>query len=214
MAVPGPVGAAPPLPARSGADNPQAKRSYHVQHGHPYPGGLVLVSTMPQNAAAIGGRYGFRWGGTYGGTTKPDPMHFEFMGTPGDAARLAVITRSGGFNDVGTLEGNQKSQLSNADQRTKAILEILRDGGPDATVGRRTKEMTIILRSLTGFATEEELEDAFSKGTDTRALLKSLVEGAVLDGLREPDDAHPGRGTLRVPLKKILHEVLDERANA
>lgn len=30
-------------------------------------------------------RFGFTWGGQWG---RPDPMHFEFMGTPADAARI------------------------------------------------------------------------------------------------------------------------------
>ena len=33
----------------------------------------------------IAERHGFRWGGTY--STKPDPMHFEFMGSVADARR-------------------------------------------------------------------------------------------------------------------------------
>jgi hypothetical protein len=47
-------------------------------------------NTMPANAAAIAARYGFRWGGTY--TSRPDPMHFEFVGTLADAkARAAKL---------------------------------------------------------------------------------------------------------------------------
>jgi peptidoglycan hydrolase-like protein with peptidoglycan-binding domain len=31
-----------------------------------------------------------KWGGFYGGTTKKDPMHFEFMGTPAQARQLVA----------------------------------------------------------------------------------------------------------------------------
>jgi hypothetical protein len=191
-------------------ENPQMSAASHKARGTPYPGGRTLVSSMPQNAAAIGARYGFGWGGLY--VNKPDPMHFEFVGRPSDAVQLTKTTE---VNDVGTLEGSQSVQLSNADRRTKAILEILRDIGPNATVGRRTKEMTIRLRALTGDAVgedlEDELEDALAAGTNVRDLLKTLVEGAILDGLRPRDPAFPERGGLREPFKQLLHEVLDER---
>jgi hypothetical protein len=161
---------------------------------------------MPQNAAAIGARYGFGWGGLY--NSQPDPMHFEFVGTPGDAARLTQTTE---VNDVGTLEGSQKVQLANADQRTRDILQILRDSGSGATVGRRTKEMTQILRGITGLDTEAQLEEALASGTDVRQMLKSLVEGAILDGLRPKDADHPERGQIRELLKDVVAEVLEER---
>jgi hypothetical protein len=186
--------------------NPQMSRSAHAARGHRYPGGRVLVSNMPQNAAAIAARYGFGWGGHY--VSKPDPMHFEFVGRPSDAAHL---TRTTEVNDVGKLEGSQSTQLSNADRRTRAILELLRDEGSNATVGRRTREMTIILRSLAGTDDEAELEKMLASGTDVRELLKTLVEGAVLDGLRPRHDDFPQRGLLREPFKDLMHEVLSER---
>jgi hypothetical protein len=54
-----------------------------------FAGGLVLRSTMPDDANAIAERFGFFWGGRY---NKPDPMHFEFLGSPADAAqRIAKL---------------------------------------------------------------------------------------------------------------------------
>ncbi len=50
-------------------------------------------NTMPGDAAAIGDRYGFRWGGNY--RSSPDPMHFEFMGTPADARRRVSELQGG-----------------------------------------------------------------------------------------------------------------------
>jgi hypothetical protein len=191
-------------------ENPQMSAATHKARGVAYPGGRTLVSSMPRNAAAIGARYGFGWGGLY--VNSPDPMHFEFVGRPSDAVQLTKTTE---VNDVGTLEGSQSVQLSNADRRTRAILEILRDIGPKATVGRRTKEMTIRLRGLTttagGDDIEDELEDALAAGTNVRALLKTLVEGAILDGLRPEHPDFPQRGGLREPFKQLMHEVLDER---
>lgn len=52
-----------------------------------FPGGRVLRSTMPDGVESIAKRWGFAWGGKY--TTKPDPMHFEFLGPVSEANRLA-----------------------------------------------------------------------------------------------------------------------------
>jgi hypothetical protein len=44
------------------------------------------VNDMPPNASAIAARYRMRWGGDY--AVNADPMHFEFMGTPLEAAAI------------------------------------------------------------------------------------------------------------------------------
>jgi peptidoglycan hydrolase-like protein with peptidoglycan-binding domain len=72
-------------------ENPYLAASTH-RAAHPlrktYPGGRVLRSTMPMKTEAIAKRWGFRWGGVY--TTKPDPMHFEFIGSTSDAKKLVA----------------------------------------------------------------------------------------------------------------------------
>jgi hypothetical protein len=69
--------------------NPYLSRDIH-RAAHPlrksFPGGLVLRSTMPDKVVAIANEWGFGWGGRY--PTRPDPMHFEFMGSVQDADRL------------------------------------------------------------------------------------------------------------------------------
>lgn len=45
--------------------------------------------TVPAYVASVWNRYGFAWGGDYKGPKK-DWMHFEFMGTPSDAAERAA----------------------------------------------------------------------------------------------------------------------------
>lgn len=71
-------------------ENPYLSADVH-RAPHPlrktFPGGRVLRSTMPNRVEAIAKRWGFGWGGRY--PTKPDPMHFEFMGSVDDAKRLA-----------------------------------------------------------------------------------------------------------------------------
>lgn len=73
-------------------ENPQLTAEQHRQpHSlrKTFPGGRVLRSTMPLQAEAIAERLGFRWGGTF--VTKPDPMHFEFMGSVADAEGLGEV---------------------------------------------------------------------------------------------------------------------------
>jgi hypothetical protein len=58
--------------------------------------------------------------------------------------------------------------------------------------------------------TEAELRTELKTG-ESRKLIKGIAQGAILDGLREPDDAHADRGVLREPFKALLREVLAER---
>lgn len=45
-----------------------------------------LTTNVPAWMVKLWNHYGFAWGGHYRGT--PDPMHFEFMGTPTDADEM------------------------------------------------------------------------------------------------------------------------------
>jgi hypothetical protein len=75
----------------SDLDAPQNPYMSASAHDDPHPlrkrfdNGKLLRSTMPKNAGAIAAKWGFRWGGDY--DSKPDPMHFEFVGSREDAAR-------------------------------------------------------------------------------------------------------------------------------
>jgi hypothetical protein len=46
--------------------------------------GPTLRTDLPPEIVALWRDHGFRWGGAYAGVK--DPMHFEFLGTPADAA--------------------------------------------------------------------------------------------------------------------------------
>lgn len=52
------------------------------------PMGGRLITDIPQEVVALWEAKGFRWGGNY--KSRPDAMHFEFMGTPADAARYTA----------------------------------------------------------------------------------------------------------------------------
>jgi len=48
-----------------------------------------MTTNIPGWMVTLWNRYGFAWGGHYRGT--PDPMHFEFMGTPQDADAMTAL---------------------------------------------------------------------------------------------------------------------------
>lgn len=55
------------------------------------PMGSRLVTDMPSWMPLLWEAYGFRWGGRY--RSRPDAMHYEFMGTPSDAVRQTQRAR-------------------------------------------------------------------------------------------------------------------------
>lgn len=65
--------------------NPYASAAWHARNARgTRPFGLAIVCDIPQAVVEMWEAHGYRWGGRY--RTKPDPMHFEFMGSPADAA--------------------------------------------------------------------------------------------------------------------------------
>lgn len=53
---------------------------------HPLGASGTFTSAQARQCRRLAAKYGLRWGGDY--TSRKDEMHFEFMGTPADAARL------------------------------------------------------------------------------------------------------------------------------
>lgn len=65
--------------------NPYASRSWHARNARgTRPYGLAIVCDIPESVVRMWEDHGFRWGGKY--NSHPDPMHFEFMGTPAEMA--------------------------------------------------------------------------------------------------------------------------------
>jgi hypothetical protein len=98
-------------------------------------------------------------------------------------------------------DGGFPMALTDAQQQ-KLYDHVVGDG--------RLREVTLLTRALAGVDVEAEVADAVEPGGDARPHLKTLFQGALLDGLREKDDAHPDRGDLREPFKALLREVLAE----
>lgn len=68
------------------------------------PQSRVLVTDMPQWMPEVAAKWGFAWGGNY--QTRPDAMHFEFMGTPSDARYIVGHVRSDDIPPSSLVYGN------------------------------------------------------------------------------------------------------------
>jgi glycoside hydrolase-like protein len=105
--------------------------------------------------------------------------------------------------------------LSDAEQRE--LLQLLRkldarsvETFKDISGDGRLREAVFAARALVGAEGNEEIDNAVAAGVDARANFKTLVQGAIVDGLREASPDHPDRGDLRGPFKDLLREVIDE----
>jgi hypothetical protein len=60
--------------------------------------GKHLITDMPAWMPDLWNAYGFRWGGDY--INRPDAMHYEFMGSVADAARLTQVARQNRLGEI------------------------------------------------------------------------------------------------------------------
>ena len=105
--------------------------------------------------------------------------------------------------------------LTDAEQRE--LLRLLRTlevrsvaTFEDISGNGRLREAVFAARALVGSEGDEEITDPVDAGLDARANYKTLVQGALLDGLRERTPERPDRGDLREPFKALIREVLEE----
>lgn len=80
------------------------------------PMGSRLVTDMPGWMPDLWNAYMFRWGGDY--RTRPDAMHYEFMGTPADAKRIREQIASKA--SPGQVTGRKELPLLPTDPPTKS----------------------------------------------------------------------------------------------
>lgn len=98
--------------------------------------------------------------------------------------------------------------LNDAEQRE--LLRLLRTMFQDVSGDGRLREAVFASRALVGSEPDVKITNAHAAGRDARSNLKTLVQGAVLDGLRERTPDRPDRGDLRETFKEIIREVLEE----
>lgn len=81
----------------------------------------TLKTDMPSWMPVLWERYKFRWGGHY--TGRKDAMHYEFMGTPGDAEYLTVLARK---------ELGQEDDLPYTEEQLKQIIRDVMNEPPQS----------------------------------------------------------------------------------
>lgn len=85
------------------------------------PMGPKLITDMPAWVVDVAEKWGLLWGGAY--RTRPDAMHFEFVGRPGDVARYPLQLEE----DLTVMDPATQAYL---DQKFAAIdgrLDVLED---------------------------------------------------------------------------------------
>jgi hypothetical protein len=144
--------------------NPYASADWHNRNARgTFPFGLRLVTDIPEKVIALWEKYGYRWGGRY--SSKPDPMHFEFMGTVADARRLTEAFKNNEGDDV-TAEDLEKIRdivQNNADRVIDQVTDQI-----DARIRQAAKRDRAVMWKIFGKTKEEieELEAAFQAATE------------------------------------------------
>lgn len=117
-------------------------------------------------------RYGFAWGGNYTGSTPPDTMHFEFMGTPAQALAAVILARAelGG----GAVAPPAPSAPAVADPNDEILT--LGDTGPAVLVLQQTLNRW--------YPKESQLVESgnFDQATKDRVAFYQAAAGLTVDG--------------------------------
>jgi len=130
----------------------------------------TLVSDMPSWMPALWWDFGFFWGGWY--NKLPDAMHYEFVGTPEDAARLTERARTelgalvdaqvgttppGGSQSASRFEdyrhgveaGTRTVRRGNAGDDVKVLQQVV-GTDPDGLFGAETEEAVRAFQAAQG----------------------------------------------------------------
>lgn len=117
----------------------------------------TLRTDMPPGTSAKAKSLGMRWGGDYRG--RKDPMHFEFMGTPADAARLVAQLRPPALQTTPAPPTSVQEDDSMTFICDDGVKTYLRDGG-DTVHLAEPKDVTVFLA-----AGARDLRGKLSKAT-------------------------------------------------
>lgn len=173
--------------------NPYASASYHSRNANTTVRGKRLITQFNSDIVKMWEDHGFRWGGWY--VSKPDTMHFEFMGTVDDARRYTANLRA-------FLAGNGKPApkppapvtdpqyhvqtpgiLQNGDHHPEVgkwqrfLTDVKLSPGPvDNHFGTRTEEATKVWQR------KLKIDDDGKVGPETREATKRLFEWLAANG--------------------------------
>lgn len=136
---------------------------------------------------------GIGWHTMWGAPSPWTPVQKTCPGAPRIAQMPDLIARVWATVHGGFL----MAQLTDAQAR-ELFDDISGDG--------RLKEVTLLARQLAGLDPLEPSD--LAAGGDARPPLKTLVQGAILDGLRKSETPGDGRGMLRAPMVELLREAM------
>lgn len=89
---------------------------------HPWGATNTFSSAQQNTIRALAKKYGMRWGGDYSG--KKDDMHFEYMGTPAEAA--ALVKKLG---LIGTEEDDVFCKHGDENEKVRALQYLIMEAG-------------------------------------------------------------------------------------
>ena len=150
--------------------NPYASADWHRRNARgTMPFGLQIVCDMPEPMIAMWEDAGYRWGGRY--RNKPDPMHYEYMGTPAHAAETTERLRPGGpmAEQLDRIESQLNGKMENS------LRHYIRDQD------RRTRELTQKAhedtRTTVGWLIAQLKEDLTVEHAAMIARIEELADG-------------------------------------
>ena len=118
-----------------------------------------LVTDMPAWMPELWKSKQFRWGGDY--RSRKDAMHYEFMGTPADAARLAKEVGAPSGTSAAASTGRERPLLKRKD---------------------RGDAVRLLQERLNKHGAKLEVDGVFGKLTDEAVRAFQKAEGLVVDG--------------------------------
>lgn len=172
-----------------GTTSTPSEHSYGValdRNAPAYPLGTRNMSARERDVCrSVARKYGFTWGGDW---SRPDEMHFEFAGTPADAARLTRELLPGGDLDPNPTKGVRVADVTKAELREliqKAVDKEVREQTAALQarfdtlarfVQRVDEEVLSKLAPEGGLAIGEEVDLLRGAARDNRAALEVLAQ--------------------------------------
>jgi len=144
--------------------NPMASADWHRRNANRLtstrPFGLQIVTDLTETAVTLWETAGWRWGGRY--QNRPDPMHFEFMGTPSAAAKITGELTHGGpptMADSATAAALRAHHV-HVDKSDKHTRTLIREEAEKTRVG------TVKALAITAAKLKEDLTLEMGAQTD------------------------------------------------
>jgi hypothetical protein len=134
------------------------------------PMGPTLVTDMPQWMVDLWTSKQFRWGGSYKG--RKDAMHYEFMGTPADAARIIAEFGDAPIDLTGTQKEKPQEQAPAARPKLRR-----KDRGP---------AVELLQQRLNANGAAIEIDGVFGEATENAVKAFQTAKQLEVDGIVGP----------------------------